>query len=390
MTQVLRFDGVNDHVTMPVLPDMTGNWQAEFKVTIRANVNTVIAGESGSTRLLQLLVPTGQVRVKGIAGVSYDVVCPMTLGETCTILVTSTVSPARLTVFKNGVQTGQLTYTQGMGGLLYIGRGGSGYANLDLYSFRIWDGTVDRLYSAAGLTTGTVLPDLNNAANNGTLVNFTGSVWVNDELFTLPDTIIPGVAFTSTTLTPFINGAAVINFGTVSVNVTISGGQFTATMPMPVDGGVYPKIPLTAAISLVQGANTFSIFRPIALPVGYETLRDQLDNPANFAGIIIDDPEYIGWDFNDASNPLTVNDNAYWDASSGLVVYQDSSYSLPEGSAPLSVNLIIRRGADNKTYFHPFEISASGEITTGVAIGMAGTSSKSSKLGSSKLKSSRI
>lgn len=381
MTQTLRFDGVNDHVTIPTLPDMTGNWQMEFKVIIRANANTVIAGDGAFTRFIELRVPASLVRVRGVLGTSYDVPCPMTLGETCTILITSTVSPARLTVFKNGVQVGQVTFTQGIGGLIYLGRNGTSYGSFDLYSLRVWDGTVDRNYSADGITSGTVLPDLNNSANNGTLVNFSATPWVNDELFTLPATITPGSSFTSTVISPYIDGAATITFGTVVVAVTIAGGQFTTSMPMFSDGALYPKIPLTTTVTLTQGANTSTIFRPFALPVGYMGLKDGdgiTGNYANFANIVIDDDEYIGKWFNDASNPLTINDTVYWQnagglASTGLAIYQDGSYSLPVGSAPISTTLNILRGADNKVYLHPatFSEDAIEDIGAGLtAVGL--------------------
>jgi hypothetical protein len=386
MTQTLRFDGVNDHVTIPSLPDMTGNWQVEFKVTIRANVNTVILGNADFTRFIEMRVALGQIRVRALAGTSYDVPCPMALGETCTILITSTTVPARLTVFKNGVQTGQVTFTQGIGGFIYIGRNSTAYGNFDLYTLRMWDASVDRLYSAAGITSGTVLPELNNAANNGTLVNFPASPWINDELFTLPETVTPGVDFTSTALAPFTNGAATITFGNLAVGVTIAGGQFTTQMPMPVDGGLYPKVPLTASISLVQGANTFSIFRPIALPLGHETIRDGdgiTGNPTNFTGIIIDDDEYIGKWFADAGNPLTTSDTLYWDTSSNVKFYPDGSYSLPEDDVPENTTLKVRRAADNKIYFHPIDFDIAGQIAS---IGML----TGSKLYATKIPASRL
>jgi hypothetical protein len=358
MTQVLRFDGVNDYVQLPsAIPSMTGDWQLETKVTIRSTGDILLLGWSSAGRYISLRTGADMVRVTGSTGTAYDIPCVLNVGETCTINIIRTVSPSRITVLKNGVQAGQITFSQGIDNLEHIGRYLTTYSNFDLYYVRVWDATTNRHYSADGVTSGTVLPELINPVTSGNLVNFTGNPWVNDELFTLPTTIVPGVTFTSDVLTPFTNGAATISFGGVNVAVTIAGMQFTVAMPMFTDNTVYPKIPLTGTITLTQGGTVANIFRPIALPNDYSTLVDVNNVPANFANIISDDDEYVGWWFAQAGNPLTTSDNAYWLNTSGFKLFQDTSYEFPTAQAPEDIVLVVRRGADNKTYLHPMNVS---------------------------------
>ena len=363
MANFLRFDGVNDHVTLPsAIPAMASDWQVEFKLIVKVSANTVIAGMADFTRFIEMRVPTNQIRVRGSANVSYDVTCPLTVGETCTIRVVSTVSPARLTVFKNGTQVGQVTFTQGLDGLIYIGRTGTSYGNIDLYYFRAWDAVTDRNYSANGITSGTVLPDINNPTNNGTLVGFTGTYWLDDTLATLPTSLTPNVLATGTYLSPFTSGAATLTFTGHSVPVTLAAGSFSFTIPDLVDDSTWIRLPTGAdTFTLTQGATTFSMFRPINLPVNYDVLRDVSNNPANFENIVTDDPDYIGYYFAQASNPLTTSDTMYWDASSGLDFDRDGRPILPEDSAPITTTLKVHR-ASGKVYLHELALDEDGSI----------------------------
>jgi len=376
MAYFLRFDGTNDRVSIPAVPSMAGNWEVRFRGVARANADVQIAGSNANfNRQIVLRTALDVVRVRGSLNTAYDVPCVINQNEYIDLRIVSTVSPARLTVFKNSqpigsapvwVQQGQAAFTQGLDGFDTIGNVSTSFAQLDLYELQFKDATNDRRYITDGIAAGSVLPDLNNALNNGTLINFTGTPWIDDALFTLPATITPLSSFTSTAIAPFVDGAATISFGGVSVAVTIAGSQFTTAMPMWTDGGVYPKIPLaSAAITLTQGANTSTVNRPIALPSGYQTIRlddDPAKAQANFANIIDDDDEYIGWWFAQNSTPITAAKTAYWPNSSGLFINQDTSYELPLSSAPLTTQISIRDDTSGIFTVHNLDISEAGQI----------------------------
>jgi len=374
----LRFDGTNDRVSIPTVPAMAGDWEVRFRGVPRVNADVQIAGSNANfNRQIVLRTALDVVRVRGSLNVSYDVPCVINQSEYIDLRIVSTVSPARLTVFKNSqpvgsapvwVQQGRAAFTQGLDGFDTIGNVSTSFAQLDLYELQFKDATYDIRYLTDGIASGTVLPDVNNAANNGTLINFTGSPWIDDALFTLPTSITPLSSFTSTVVAPFVDGAATISFGGVSVAVTIAGNQFTTQMPLWTDGGTYPKIPLaSAAITLTQGANASTVNRPITLPTGYQTIRlddDPASAQANFANIIDDDDEYIGWWFAQNSTPLTTAKTAYWPSASGLFINQDTSYELPLSSAPLTTQISIRDDASGIFTVHDLDIIEAGQIVS--------------------------
>jgi len=374
MAMFLRFDGVKDRVSIPAVPAMPGDWQIRFRGAPRLNGDVQIAGSNANfNRQIVLRTSLDFVRVRGELNTAYDVPCVINQNEYIDLLITSTISPARLTVFKNTgstdtpvwVQQGQAAFTQGLDGFDTIGNVSTSFGQLDLYELRFTDATNDRRYLTDGITSGTVLPDVLNSANNGTLINFTGTHWVNDELFTLPATITPLTDFTSSVVAPFVDGPAVVSFSGVNVNINISGGQFTTRMPLYTDGQFYPKIPLSGAITLTQGASTSTIYRPISLPSGYQTLRtgDAIDGaaPVNFLNVIQDDDEYLGWWFNDAGNPLTATRTIYWPSGSGLFINRDSSYYLPVSSAPLTVDVGVRNDSDGVVTTHTINFNEAGD-----------------------------
>lgn len=373
MSMFLRFPGASSHVSIPAMPNLSGAWTIRFRGSAGTNENVPIAGrQSDYTRFLDLRLPAQTVAVRGSAGTTYQLNCPMAVGEKLDLLIVSTLSPDRLTLFKNTVPYGQppvwnqvtqLNYTQGMDGFNVLGMSGGTYKSLDLYEFQFTGNGVDRRYLTDGITSGTVLPDVNNAANNGTLINFTGNPWVDDSLAVLPNPMVLGAATSGTTVSPFVDGAASVNFTGHSSPITISSGAFTFTMPSFEDDSTWFRVPSTSAtFTVVQGGTSFAVTRPVSLPVDFDVLRDALGNPANFDNIITDDDNYIGYWFNEDSNPLTVNDTAYWDDSTGLFIDRDGGVSLPLSSAPLTTTIYIHR-ASGKVYAHEFTINEAGVVS---------------------------
>lgn len=360
--EMLRFDGVNDRVIIPILQDTSLDWTLEFKITILANADTHILGPlsyaNNTYRWFRVNVPAQVISICGTSNSGFTIPCPFEVNETCVIRLESSSNPDVLKLFKNGIELVQ-TWTTGFDGFDRIGVSGTGqHSAFDLYYLHLTNGTDSRHYSAENITSGNTLPDLINSANNGSLLNFNGNQWLDDALFTAPTTITPGVQFTSTVMTPFVNGSATLDFHGVSVPVTITGGSFSVTMPTFVDGGLYPRIPLNGSLILTQGANTANIFRAIALPANTETLRTPQGVLSNFYDIIADNEEFLGYHFEQENNPLTTADTLYWNNFNGLMFEPESVYDVPAGAVPFSTTIWVRRGSSNRTYSHEFSLSS--------------------------------
>lgn len=372
MAMFLRFDGTNDRVSIPATPSMTGDWEIRIRCVPRVNADVQVAGTNATfNRQLTLRVASDTVRVRGVTGTSYDVPCVLNQGEYIDLKITSTISPARMTVFKNTgttasptwVQQGQITFTQGIDLFDTIGNISTSFAQLDLYELQFKDASNDRRYLTDGITSGTVLPDVNNSANNGTLINFTGNPWIDDSLAVLPTPVVVGASTSGTTVSPFVDGAASVDFTGHSAPITISSGAFTFTMPGFEDDSTWFRVPaVSETFTVVQGGTSYAMTRPVSLPADFDVLRDTLGNPANFDNIITDDDNYLGYWFNEDGNPLTVNDTAYWDDSTGLFIDRDGGVSLPEASSPLTTTIYIHR-ASGKVYAHEFTITESGIVS---------------------------
>lgn len=209
----------------------------------------------------------------------------------------------------------------------------------------------------------------NSAAISSLVSDFTAAQSIN----TFTDPLVPG-ADASGTQTGFINGAITADFGGLTFTGTVSGSTVSGTMSSFVDGGLCPLLP-AASVSgtFTQSGNTASITRTISSPIGLQELRDGGNNPANFSGIVLDDPTYIGKSFVDAGNPLTTNDRSYVSPLYGLRIAQDGGVVLnapdhptdPVPSLPYTTTLWIRRGADGRVYSHDLTIDEAGGVIVG-------------------------
>ncbi len=178
---------------------------------------------------------------------------------------------------------------------------------------------------------------------------------------TLTSPLVPNAAF-SGTCTGYTNGAAVLSFSGVSINVTIASGAFSGTVPMLADGVLWPRLPATSqTISLTQGADVSTITRNISLPTGYETIRDVSDVVSNFVGIIADDDTYLQYWFVAEGNPLTTSDTAYFTTSGNYEVYRDSGVGADTGSLPRTDTVFIQRSG-GVVYEHEVTLNAAGSI----------------------------
>lgn len=201
------------------------------------------------------------------------------------------------------------------------------------------------------------------------------------EINTFTDPLVPSAA-ASGTQTGFSNGAITADFGGLTFTGTVSGSAISGTMSSFVDGGLCPLLP-AASVSgtFTQGGNTANLTRAISVPTGLQELRDGGGTPANFSGIVLGDPKYIGQSFADAGNPLTTLDRSYVDPSYGLTIDQDGRVRLnapdhptdPVPSLPYTTTLWIRRGADGKAYSHTLTIDEEGNVSTG-GLSVAGLS----------------
>jgi len=251
------------------------------------------------------------------------------------------------------------------------------------------DATNDRRYLTDGIVSGTVLPEVNNSANNGTLINFTGTPWIDDALITINNPLVPSGAVTGTII-GFSDGPITANFGGLTIEGTVSGANIAGTLSSFVDGGLCPLLP-AAAVSgtFTQGANTASITRAISVPVGLQELRDASNNPANFSEIILDDDKYLGQAFFDAGHPLTTADRSYVNPAFGLKISQDGKVEIngtdhatnPVPSLPYTTTLWIRRGADGRMYSHELTIDEVGSVVSVTPQGYMGIGVRSIGIG---------
>lgn len=191
----------------------------------------------------------------------------------------------------------------------------------------------------------------------------------------LTSALVPGGAF-SGTCTNYLNGSATISVASVSVVVTIAAGAFNGIWPMIADNMAYPRLPASALdTNLTQGANTSFVVRDISLPVGYDTIRDASNNPANFFGLVTADPKYLAKHFLDAGNPLTTNDS--WlapyvmlenpvthELQKDLQVEQDSAVNALAFTLPRTDGHFLYQGSTGKYFSHSVTLNAAGEIVT--------------------------
>lgn len=199
------------------------------------------------------------------------------------------------------------------------------------------------------------------------------------DTFTSP--IVPG-ASASGTQTGYVDGAITADFEGITFTGTVSGGNVSGTVAGFVDGGLCPLLPATGVTcTFTQSGNNASITRDLSTPTGLQELRDGGGTPANFSGIVLGDPKYIGQSFADAGNPLTTLDRSYVDPSYGLTIDQDGRVRLnatdhptdPVPSLPYTTTLWIRRGSDGKAYSHTLTIDEEGNVSTG-GLSVAGLS----------------
>lgn len=183
-------------------------------------------------------------------------------------------------------------------------------------------------------------------------------------LDTITDPLSPAAAFSGTS-TGFTDGAAAISFTGQSAAVTIASGAFSGVIPALADGEQWPILPATnQTITLTQGANTATLAADIGLPSGYEVTRDGSDNPANFLGIVTNDDTYLGTAFNNAGNPLTENNRAYYEVTArNILIERDGAVSADVGDGPITATVFIPR-EDGNVYEHEITISESGQLVS--------------------------
>lgn len=233
---------------------------------------------------------------------------------------------------------------------------------------------------------GTGTPATSTSAN-GRVVTWVGSPALDtDSPFSAivnitPDPMLVDAAFTVST-TGFPNGAANFSIGGITVAITLSSGSATSSLPAFYDVMPLPFLPATAqTATLTQGALTATMPVGVGLPSGFDVTRDGSDIPANFAGIVTDDPKYIGYHFLAAGNPLTTNDRCYWPmmtvSGKSIAIDQDGRVRVPEElfdeSGTIMVPLWVHR-ADGNIYAHEMTINADGVVTSVTGISRAAIS----------------
>lgn len=361
----LKF-GIGNRVEIPSLIEGNKDWSIEFKITPLTNEEHHILGpvnyNNGQYRWLRVDVPGQTLRICGTA--NYGIVLPFAIKvkETAVIRIVSTSSPETLSCFKNGILLSSVTYSTALGGFSYIGANGgaSGRATMNLHYLTINNGTDNRDYQVGNTTAGTVLNDTVSPTNNGTLVGFTGTFWLDPESLGIPSSLTPAVEFTADVGEQFVDGPAVISFGNVNVNINITNGSITTQMPSFISGSFYPA-PLTfISVTLIQGGVSVENYAHVELPIGFSTLLDVNEQPANFIDVIEDLDDSIGKAFLEADNPLTVQDTMYWENASGLIFYRNGLHVLPTENAPLESTIWVRRGGTGFIYSHSFILSQRG------------------------------
>jgi hypothetical protein len=197
-----------------------------------------------------------------------------------------------------------------------------------------------------------------------------------------PDPLVVGSAFTVST-TGFSNGAANFSVGGVTVAITLSSGSATSSLPAFYDVMPLPFLPaILQTATVTQSALTATRPVGVGLPTGFDVTRDGSDIPANFSGIVTDDPKYIGYHFLAAGNPLTTGDRCYWPmmtiSGNSIEIDQDGRVRVPEElydeSDTVVVPIWVHR-ADGNIYAHEMTVPIEGgiviavETVNGVAVG---------------------
>lgn len=183
--------------------------------------------------------------------------------------------------------------------------------------------TPGRMYISTGEGyTGSTVVGYNRVGAGDPMHTFAAiAVYESSQLLTIATDLTPGSSRTDA-CTGFPDGAATISFSGVSVPVTVSSNSITWTVPALADGATWPRIPSTGTIiTLTQGELSANATGNITLPPGYNTLRvGDVDGgvPANFSGIVTDDPKFLGYHLT-----LTTSDTWYNPAINGLKVYRN-------------------------------------------------------------------
>ena len=189
----------------------------------------------------------------------------------------------------------------------------------------------------------------------------------------LPDDITILTEYEDNAATGFADGAATLSYGGVDVAVTVASELFDFTLPMIQHDVVSPRLPaVSAEFTLTQGLISATDNANIFLPTGFDTTRvGDLPggDPANFAGIVDDDPTYLGYAFAQASNDLTTSDSAVFVTSDGYWVGRDTFVQSNEfeidGITPVlprTDDLYVWRASTGKYYEHSITLTDAGAV----------------------------
>lgn len=232
----------------------------------------------------------------------------------------------------------------------------------------LWDGATQ---IGTNFNDTTYTPIYAGALSRGGFLRAMESEYVSAyQINTFTDPTVPG-APASGTQTGFVNGAITADFGGLTFTGSVSGSALSGSVSSFVDGGLCPLLPAASVSGMfTQGGNTASLTRAVSVPAGLRELRDGGGSPANFAGLVTDDPKYLPKPFVDAGSPITTDDRAYWDPAYGLIIDQDGRIRLnatdhptdPVPSLPYTTTIWVRRGADGRVYAHSIVISESGAV----------------------------
>ena len=182
MPYYLNFAPTLNHVTIPGVT-LSGDWEVVVDIAAEhdpQNIDNAFLGDGGSSyaNFFALLRNSNQVRIRA-SNTTYNFSCPITVGERAVIRLVC--SGGVTECYKDGILRSWLNVTPVFSlPLTRIGRLVNDIYAQRLYSLAISTPTGNRLYSAENVSSGTVLPDLLNSANNGTLVSFPtdNSQWV--------------------------------------------------------------------------------------------------------------------------------------------------------------------------------------------------------------------
>ena len=202
----------------------------------------------------------------------------------------------------------------------------------------------------------------------------------------IPNDITLLTEYTDNAATGFADGAATLSYGGVNVAVTVASELFDFTLPMIAHDVVSPRLPAVGAeFTLTQDELTATTTANIELPEWFDTTRVgdvSGGDPANFAGIVDDDPTYIGYAFAQASNDLTTSDSAVFVTSDGYLVGRNTFVQWNEfeidGITPVlprTDDLYVWRASTGKYYEHSITLTDAGAvIVDGVGLSVVGLS----------------